>query len=209
MVWTTVFSPHVYSSPASPLSPPVTLCLASTGSKEERGAPCSHSFKIPQHERRQAACSVHARCGAVNQRLQLVPSRCGRRQLPQQHDWTGASATDFGLGWMGVGRPSCKCARLCETCLRHAAATHQPVMEERLEVGQPLNTALRTCITWDLGGLNPLLPCRVLPVIDRGHVVVVDATPHPLRRPSPSPGPVQLPARPATPPSRRSAPAGT
>ena len=38
--------------------------------------------------------------------------------------------------------------------------------------------ALRTCITWAFGWLDPLLPFRVLPVLDRGHVVVVDASVH-------------------------------
>ena len=68
------------SWPASPVSPPVTLRQARAGSKADEDAPCSQSFKIPKRLHRQAACSVHAREGAANQRLRLAASRCRRRE---------------------------------------------------------------------------------------------------------------------------------
>ena len=68
------------SWPASLVSPPV----ARAGSKADEDAPCSQSFKIQKRLHRQAACSVHAREGAANQRLRLAASRCGRREARHQ-----------------------------------------------------------------------------------------------------------------------------
>ena len=144
-VWTSVFSPHVYSSPASPVSPPVTLRVAHAGSNEEEGAPGRHPFKIPQHVRRQAASAVHARKGAANKRLQFGQSATGGEKctvssagaIPRDH--LAGGATPRGPGqqtsvWLDGRRASLieMRAPLRNLPQGHAAATHQLVMELHL-----------------------------------------------------------------------------
>ena len=67
------------------LSLRLSLCAKpARAARQDEDAPCSQSFKIPKRLHRQAACSVHAREGAANQRLRLAATRCGRREARHQ-----------------------------------------------------------------------------------------------------------------------------
>ena len=199
-VWTIFFSPHVYSYEC------VLACFACLSACHFAPSPRGQQGRWrralqPVLQNSKAFTPPGGVLGACGRKplraARSAPSTApgpSARSPRGSRDSAGAWATDFALGWMGVGRPSWKWARFW-----NSAATHQLVMEERLsahwggptleeyfaillherpQTGELLEGRFEDLHHLRFGWLNPLLPFRVLPVLDSGHVVVVDASVH-------------------------------